>query len=965
MGLRNNPSKSSRRGARLCTLVAAFLLVFAPTRLAAQEQASQVVEVYWQSSETRSFPGLTQIVVLDESICRLQVSGDQVEFFGLSRGETLAFAWVQEQRISIQVRVFARPAVPSQPSLSNGALDALGSGFIGSSAQTSAGSTGNPDFLFLHHLDWQQQNGQTRLGIHAQAQDSTVPGSPLFNTNSASVEYSTPRTALSLIDFPLTVNGGSEARLSPYSTYNVYMVRGADVMLRRGANQFELFSGVTVPSFYLDLEGTRDVAGFNFNRKQSDQLYLYSTTGWVNSPFSQLPSGAIRENSFFESAGAAYRPNSEWALQGTAGGGTRGHLEQGTITYTGGDLTAFLAGTASSPDFPLNQLQLFFAGGSSLTGGATLKFDSRLSSSLYYQHSALKATALFPAQGVADYLNPSLSFAIHPREDLTLNYAYTRNRSDLTIPPRSQGQRFDVVLNSRFGKGMSNTGELTVGALSDPLQFNAQSELTVRDTFNIPTRLGYVTLAFQQSSSDPSLAKRLRDYINLLPPGLRQLLLLDAAAFTLPSELPPEVRDLLDSLHPTDTELSASAQLKIGSRLNLSPTVGYVRNAAGLGQNSSSNLLGYALSYQATRSLQFVSSLSNVFLLDPHSGGLRRTTMMTFGFNKNLHGTPRWLPFHEPRHTIHGRVFRDLNVNGAFNDGEPGIAGVRVDLDSGDSVLTDSRGRFEFTALKPGDYRVSVPLSQFTEAVKATGPTDVHVDLTLDRTAEVNFGIVNFGTVMGNAFNDLLLDGKRRPDANGLPRIRLVLAGSTGRRDVVTDGTGDYEFDEVFPGDYALTVDRGTLPPDFMVSAEPIRIHVAPISTTVEDIPLQALRSLSGHVYFRSGGDKITKVSSQNEVNRPEHQTLQPLAGVQIAVDKVTATTDAEGGFVLRNLPAGELVLTLVPTSPLPSGIEVPMGKVRMPLGPLQAENATIVLSNRDLLKYVLPIPSGSEQGGK
>lgn len=967
MGKTANPVRWQCRFLCRATLLGAFLFVLAGAASRAQEQAPEVVEVYWQSSKSVSLPGVTHVVVLDESICRAQVSGDQAEFFGLSRGETLAYAWIQERRISIQIRVITPPIALPSPSLSDGALDSLGRGYVGSSMQTSGGSAANREFFFLHHLEWQQKMGEDRLSIHAQAQDSTIPGAPLFNANSASLQYSTPHSELSLIDFPLNVNGGLEAKVSSYSAYNVYMIRGADFMLRRGANQFELFSGVTIPSFYLTLQGTSDVAGFNFNRKQSEKLYLYSTAGWVNSPVSVQQPGVRRENSFFQTAGAAYRPDPHWALQGTVGGGTRGELAQGTISYLGGQLSSFLSGTTSSADFPLNQLQLFFAGGSSLTAGATYRFDSKLSSSLYFQHSATEATAIFPAQGVSDYLNPSLSFLINPQEALTLNYAYTRNHSGLTLPARSQGQRLDVALNSRLSRGISNTAQFTLGALSEPLALDAQSNWTARDVLNVPTHLGFVTIAFQHTRTDPSLLKRLNEYASLLPPGLQQLLLLDAGGFTQSSQLPSEVRALLENLSPTDTEISASAQLRIRNRLNLSPTVGYIHNAAGLGQASNSHLLGYTLSYQATPSLQLVSSLSSVMFLDPRQGGMRRTTVMTVGFNKSLRGTPRWLlPFREPRRTLRGRVFRDLNVNGAFNEGEPGLPGVRVDLNSGDSVLTDSQGRYEFTALKPGAYQVSVPLNQFAEAVRATGPTDVRVDLFEEKMAEVDFGIVNFGRIMGNVFNDLLLDGTRQPDANALPGVRLLLAGPSAGRGVVTDGTGDYEFDEISPGDYVLTVDRASLPLDFMVSPEPIHIRVAPTSTIVEDIPLRALRSISGHIYLRTSGNAFAKVSA-NGTSAAGDGALRPLAGIQVAVDKMTATTDADGGFILRDLPAGEMVLTLVPTAPLPPGYDIPKGKIRMPRGPVQAGNTTIVISNPELLKFLLPTctSSGTAAGGE
>jgi hypothetical protein len=582
--------------------------------------------------------------------------------------------------------------------------------------------------------------------------------------------------------------------------------------------------------------------------------------------------------------------------------------------------------------------------------------NRQIAGSIYFQHSATKSTAFFPIGGTSDYVNPNLSFAITPREAVTLNYTYTRNSLGQALLGRSQGRRLDVVFNSQLNGGISNTAEVTFGALSDPLQLNAQGQFIALDSLSFPIRGGYVTVGFEHTNNNPSLVNRLNQEIGLLPQALQKLFLLNPLAFVDSPQLDPAIRALLRNLQPTDTEVSVNGQFHIRDKLNFSPNVGYTRNAAGLGRSTSSKLFGYTLSYQLTPSLQLISSLSNVFLLNSQQTGVRRTTVLTVGFNKSLRGTPQWLlPFHRPRRTISGRVFSDLNVNGAYNSGEPGLVGVRVELNTGETVRTDSQGRFEFSDLSPDAYRVSVPLNQFTRAVRVTSPADVRVDLIEQKMAEVDFGIVNFARVLGNVFNDYLQNGMRQTDANGLRGIGLTLSGKSVNRKVISDGAGDYELYEVPPGDYQLSLDRATLPPNYVAPAESMNIHVEPTATVVENIPLQALRSISGHVYFdpNASGSSALSPTGQNEVGSA---TLQPLAGIQLAVDHTVATTGADGSFVLRNLPAGELTLAVVPTRPLPPGFAVPTGKARLPREPVQVENATIVISNPELVKYISPM---------
>ena len=54
------------------------------------------------------------------------------------------------------------------------------------------------------------------------------------------------------------------------------------------------------------------------------------------------------------------------------------------------------------------------------------------------------------------------------------------------------------------------------------------------------------------------------------------------------------------------------------------------------------------------------------------------------------------------RRPIVGRVFRDVAKTGHFAKGDKGVAGVRVYLEDGSSVVTDADGRFNFPSARPG-----------------------------------------------------------------------------------------------------------------------------------------------------------------------------------------------------------------------------------------------------------------------
>jgi hypothetical protein len=120
---------------------------------------------------------------------------------------------------------------------------------------------------------------------------------------------------------------------------------------------------------------------------------------------------------------------------------------------------------------------------------------------------------------------------------------------------------------------------------------------------------------------------------------------------------------------------------------------------------------------------------------------------------------------------------------------------------------------------------------------------------------------------------------------------------------------------------------------------------VAPITTVVHDVPVRAIRSISGVVLFRPE----PSVNQAGNVVNPDVQ-LVPISGVQLTAGGVSAETADDGSFLLRDLPAGELTLSVVPKKALPPGLNAPSGKIKLPREPIAVENVSIVVSNPDLL---------------
>jgi SdrD B-like domain len=934
-------------GALVCPLTA---------RAVEQKAVPEMIEVYWQDSLTVPAPGVSQIVVVDESICRAEVSGDNVRVFGLARGDTAAFAWVGGQRIAFRINVVQPPATPPAPQLSEAALQHMGYGTIGSLTQYFNDSVGRSRVLLQQQFSWDQNNGPAHLSVRAQANstldESAAPG---FNLTSGSIQYRRPGLEINLLDFALHLNGAGHDYIPQLTNWNTVVLRGAGVTIQSGANTYGMFAGATPSYYYLTLAGTKQLAGFTFSHTQSDKLELYSTIALVNAPpVSQLLTGG-RQISAFDTTGIRFRPSQHLLVQASGGPSTEGAMAQGAVIYGSNGLSAFIAASTNPLEFPLNRLQMFLTTKASVLSGARYRFTSRMDGGFFYQHNSGSSVLGQPTAASSDFINPSLNFLLTPRESLTLNYTYSETKG---IASASQhGSRIGVALNSQLTGNASYTVQVDLGKLLDPFQLRTASDLSFRDSFNLTLKGQAVWFNFLHQRVSKSIAGRLNDQLDLLSQPLQKLFLQNPLAFVSSTNLPPDVLESLRGLQPTDTEASVSLQLHLPHKVEFSPNFSYQHNAFSRRQQSSNTNFGYALLYEPIPSLQLQSSLSNVFLYNSAQNRFQRTTVFTIGAQKTFQRSQFTVLPARRWHTIRGRVYRDLN---------------------GRVAETDGQGRYEFQRVSSGRHTVQLPLGQFTHPVRVTTATNVDVELIERRTVEIDFGIVDFARLMGTVYNDYAMNGSRRMDAPGLRGVQLVLQGGTLRRTATADSAGEFEFEDLPAGEYILTVDSATVPPNFSVPPDSMHLQVGPTTTVVCDVPLRALRSISGHVYLKTDTRSIQTSPEKTVQFKPAKQArmrrepaeitsaafvLKPIAGIRIMAGESVAITDRDGSFTLRQLPAGDVEVGIVPASNLPTGMNTPSGRVQMPRDPLSVEGASIVITNPKLLKYLVeePIQESSE----
>jgi hypothetical protein len=935
----------ARPGPRLRRVLLSTVIAFAAAVPAkAQNDSGRAVTVVSGESAVVKIGTISHALALDESICRVEIDQTNLRLTGLSRGETVVLVWAGSDPVSLLVHVDAPLLELVQTGLTPRELDAIGHGTVGTLAHVGSSAAGDRSYSFLTPFSWTQGTPDRRFSINGQVQNALSSAAAVSNTDTVSAEWTTPTVRVYAADLAVALDGGAEARIAPSSPGTAIALRGAEVVVSQGKSTYELFAGATSPWF----AGSRQLAGFNFQRAITARVKAYGSTGWLRVPDLVSDKVVGAQRSVFQTFGLSARLSQHAAAQMSVGVSSAGQYADGAVSWQSDRVSGLFNVRRSSPEFAFNQIQLLFAAADLVHGDVSWRVARRLAVGSTYQQSTIEPTPLVPARVQSRNGAATARLALPWQQTVFATYTLDANHGGLGAIADRTGRRLDAGVSSQFGRRVWNTAQVSIGALSDPLQLAASSDFTLHENVSIGFNRTTFNFGLSHERLNPSLVSRLNGELALLSPGLQSLFQNDPVGFVESPLMPPELRLLLQSFQPVETQFAASAQIVAGRRLTINPTYTFSHNAQSSLIASDSQTFGYSMTWLATRKWQIQSSLSQAIVFDVRRGAFTRTTIASAGVRYAFAGLPSWIAPSARSGAIRGRVFRDMNIDGHWNAGDTPLAGITVTLGAGRNAVTDARGLFEFTGLEPGEYRVSLPLQQFAHPVRLTTDIEQKVRLFENRRAEVEFGIVDFSRVLGKIFNDYASSGIREADAPGLRDVRFAIVGGGINREITAGSDGDFEVDDLPAGRYHVSVDPASIPVNYVAaSSDPVEINVKPSTTTIVDVPVRAIRSISGRVFFREmNRDGGSATAAAEPV---------PLKGVTVEAHGRIAVTDEEGRFVLRDLPAGDTEVRIVPARALPSDLRAPAGLVRIPKDPVRIENAVITVGNSRLIEYLVP----------
>lgn len=163
--------------------------------------------------------------------------------------------------------------------------------------------------------------------------------------------------------------------------------------------------------------------------------------------------------------------------------------------------------------------------------------------------------------------------------------------------------------------------------------------------------------------------------------------------------------------------------------------------------------------------------------------------------------------------SIDGYVFKDYDINGLKESGEPGVSGVKLWLGKNRSETTGANGYYRFKNVKAKKAYVTIDAVSIPSGFTLTASHSQAAAITHGRSARLDFGIISQTEISGVVFYDQDGNGQFSSADRGIRAALLSLEDGTK---VATDNFGKFFFRKLTPGAHTLTIDLNSLPVEYI-----------------------------------------------------------------------------------------------------------------------------------------------------
>ena len=872
--------------------------------------------------ESRAIPfttPITSVLVVFPEIATAELDSRSVLVTGVRVGETILIVFDGHKRNTILVDVVGRTQAttkrkaPAESAFNNDRLS-------GSYTASYSAPFGASPTIFRQKFEFRQTLRQGRtLRFYSDlfkfiGQRDVRAIIPRFGLNYMSLGIDGPSGTLDLLDSEINL---SSVSFNNYAMRGFHMVSSPDSQLRG----VELFAGVARPALSLFDKNQGRLLGAVLPVTRSDNWQV--RIGFFNiSP--QQANRLGRGGTVLQLIGR-YAANKNITAEGEAAYANGGLSWRARFDLISKPFNAYGEIFRLDRRSPLISIGAQPGGREAEVFAFQWRPSGRFSASFNYNHTGV----LPPANAGRAILDRSTLFAsttyrLDESSRLHFRYAWQQIETRSSAGGQhlrigngtatvSHDIRFSQNWANNFGVRLTSSRETNSGS-------GTESGMDLRNELRFSFDRGSATGFVNYTRRIPSLAGLIVRNPQLLPPLLQREFTTDPVRFLQTN------RDTLGFLLP-GIELPQTSGLDTGlrlqaafSRINFGGEVRYstseilAHEQRNVSASVSMNIrLDAANSVQVSgwRSLAFNSARTEPMLTISYVHRFGATSGGGFQFSKL---------FRTDRGVIQGRVYFDLNSNGRDDEGEPGVGNMTVQVDGDRSAITDRSGRFRFQT-EAGDRSIAIISGELGVRLKATSATEQIVSLRGRSTVDINFGVSNFGSISGRIFNDLSLTGQHTagnaPGVSGVS-VRLSPVDKIGTAlSVTVDAGGTYQFRNLAPGTYKLTIDPATVPPNFRVpSQNSWTIEVKPLENFYLDIPQFAERAISGVVFIDKNGN--------GKFDADIDETLE---GAHVLTGQTEVITGENGTYLLRSLPAGRIEVharTSWGTKSLPVTLELP-----------------------------------------